>query len=138
AIVVGAAEPEPRRADLLAILGVFAEPLIDSTRYARMIGRERLMASDLISYLFEDKIAEVREETRQEARDEWRSTLTLMVEDAIIARFPSTPISLMSLVHQLHDPRQLQDLHREVLQAPDQPAVEELVRTAARKAARSE
>jgi len=119
AIVVGAAEPEPRRADLLAILGVFAEPLIDSTRYARMIGRERLMASDLISYLIDDTVAdrvakvleeareEVREEARKEARkealEEWRS----MIDDAVVATFPAAPISLIPLIHQLQDSRQL-------------------------------
>src|SRR6266536_2677952 len=49
----------PQQADLLSILGVFAEPLIDHERFVRIVGREKLMASDLLTYLMEEKLAEL-------------------------------------------------------------------------------
>src|SRR5262249_33432687 len=49
-------------ADRYPILGVFAEPLIGHERYVRMVGREKLMASDLLTYLMEEKLAEMRAE----------------------------------------------------------------------------
>jgi hypothetical protein len=60
--------PLPHQADLLNILGVFAEPLIDHERFIRIIGREKLMASDLISYLVEEKLSEI--EAKLEAQFE--------------------------------------------------------------------
>ncbi len=50
----------PQQADLLSILGVFAEPLINHERFVQIVGRERLMASDLLSYLMEEKLAEMQ------------------------------------------------------------------------------
>ena len=37
-----------QQADLLTIFGIFGEPLLATERFVRMIGRERLMGSDLI------------------------------------------------------------------------------------------
>ena len=66
ALVLGQGAAEPRRANLLTILGVFAEPLVGRDRFVRMIGREQLMASDLLSYLMEEKLAELEQERARE------------------------------------------------------------------------
>jgi len=56
-ILKQAASPR-ERADLLTILGIFSAPIIDSGQFVRMIGKEPLMASDLVSYLIEDTVNE--------------------------------------------------------------------------------
>ena len=208
ALVLGQGAAEPRRANLLTILGVFAEPLVGRDRFVRMIGREQLMASDLLSYLMEEKLAELDQERARErealaaerARErdaftaqrealaveratleqavaaerakerealaaEWakeratftaqrealaaeRATLeqavaaerqqvrlersfTRVVEDAVVARFPSTPVALVSAIRRIHDTEVLDRLLQAVLDAPDQQGVEQLLRDAA-------
>src|SRR5262250_846904 len=94
-----------RPADLLSILGVFAEPLIGHERYVRMVGREKLMASDLLTYLMEEKLAEMRAEKddqlaklRAEKEAEQVRVLRQLqqtLEEAVIARFPEAPIALV-------------------------------------------
>ncbi len=72
-VIEGAAElvlhraSRPEQADLLSILGVFAEPVIAVQEFTRMIGRERLMESKLIEYLAEEKIAEATAKATAEA-----------------------------------------------------------------------
>jgi len=39
-------------------MGIFAEPLMETERFVRMVGRERLMTSDLITYLMEERFTE--------------------------------------------------------------------------------
>lgn len=126
--------PLTQQADLLSILGVFAEPLIDSQAFVRLVGKEKLMASDLITYLVDEKVAEIE----KKYADELQQTRTAMsralyqalqeaVEDAVILRFPNTPAVLVRNIRSLSDPEQLASLRRAVLQAPDQPAVEALL-----------
>ena len=179
ALVLGQGAAEPRRANLLTILGVFAEPLVGRDRFVRMIGREQLMASDLLSYLMEEKLAELEQERARERealaaerareRDAFtaqrealaaeraaleqavaaeRATLeqavaaerqqvrlersfTRVVEDAVVARFPSTPVALVSAIRRIHDTEVLDRLLQAVLDAPDQQGVEQLLRDAA-------
>jgi hypothetical protein len=50
------------RGELLLALGTFAEPLFSKERFIRLVTKEQLMATDLISYLLEDKITEMRTE----------------------------------------------------------------------------
>jgi hypothetical protein len=49
---------QPIQSELLVALGVFAEPLMAAERFVRLVTKERLMASDLISLLVEDVIEE--------------------------------------------------------------------------------
>ena len=56
----------PQQADLLSILAIFAEPILDVKRLIEGIGKERFMASDLISYLMEDKLAEIQTKLKLE------------------------------------------------------------------------
>lgn len=166
-----------RQADLLTILGVFAAPLLAPERFVRLIGKERLMASELISYLFKDEFAaleearaaeQVRLEQRYEAerahleqeraaerarleqereaerarleheREAERAhleqtflhALVRTVEDTVSARFPATPVGLLTPLTNLRDAEQLQTLHAALLRAPDQESVERLLREA--------
>lgn len=41
--------------ELLAALGMLAEPLLDTERFLRLVTKERLMQTDLITYLMKDK-----------------------------------------------------------------------------------
>ena len=54
-----------------------------------------------------------------------------VVEDAVVARFPSTPVVLVSAIRRIHDAEVLERLLQAVLDAPDQTSVEQLLRDAA-------
>jgi len=112
AAVVLAQAPLPQQADLLSILGVFAEPLIAPEVFEQMVGKERLMASDLLSYLMKEKLAEALQDAAR---------------DVIVVRFPNTPAMLLHNLHTVTDPGQLKALHSAALTAPDQAAVERLL-----------
>jgi hypothetical protein len=117
----------PQQADLLSILGVFAEPLINHNRFVRIVGREKLMASDLLSYLMEEKLAEL-ESAQQTKIAELEATalrqLQTMLEEAVIARFPNAPIALVHDIRHVTDPQQLQQLNVAVIRADDLAAFE--------------
>ena len=173
ALVLEQGAAEPQRADLLTILGVFAEPLVGRDRFVRLIGREQLMASDLLSYLMEEKLAELEQERAREraalaaerARERaalavaeqalaaersiaeqalaaeraalkrqqlsLEQSFTRVVEEAVVARFPSIPAVLVSAIRRIHGTPRLEQLLQAVLDAPDQPGVEQLLRDAA-------
>jgi hypothetical protein len=154
-LVLAQPEVAGQQADLLTILGIFAEPLFEPAQFLRMIGRERMMASDLLSYLMEEKTAELERERAALEREhvatlereraalererqrvatletQLRRALIQAVEDAMAARFPAAPFALVSEIHRVRDPEQLQQLLRAVLQAPDQASAEQAVREAA-------
>jgi hypothetical protein len=144
--VLAGEEPGQRRADLLTILGVFAEPLLETSRFVRLVGRERLMASDLISYLVDERIAELEQERAaeraalqqeraaeraalQQERAAERAALAQMVVDTVVARFPTTPIAVGEAIRRVRDVQRLQELHAAILRAPDQASVERLLQT---------
>lgn len=77
------------------------------------------MASDLITYLVDEKVAEVERK--------YIEALQLAVEDIAILRFPNTPAFLVRHIRTLTDLDQLAALQRDVLRAPDQAAVEALL-----------
>jgi hypothetical protein len=157
-LVLEQTEQSRRQADLLTILGVFAETFIEPDQFVRMMGRERLMASDLLSLLVEERMAEVRQEraaerealereraAEREALERERAAerealeqqlqqavvqLLEAVEDAIAARFPSIPFGLAKMVEQVRDPVRLQQLHHAVLWATDQASAERAIREA--------
>jgi predicted transposase YdaD len=64
--------PQPQQADLLSILGVFAERIMTIERFAQFVGKERLMESRLLDYLVAEKTAAIRDESRAEGRAEGR------------------------------------------------------------------
>lgn len=115
--------PASQQADLLSILSVFAEPLVAPEAFVAMVGKERLMASDLLSYLVEEKLAEIE----QQHAAELRITLQDATEDVIVARFPDTPIGLVQRLRGMSDPARLKALRAAVLAAPDQAAVEQML-----------
>ncbi len=80
------------------------------------------MGSDLISYLVDEKVAELEQKLAAMLR-----TVQNGVEDAVILRFPNTPAVLVRHIRSLTDLNQLAALQRAVLRAPDQPAVEALL-----------
>ena len=139
--VLAQTEPSRQRADLLSILGVFAEPLLDAIRFLQLMGREQLMASELMDLLVGYKIAEMdakfaemvaeRDAELAEVVAERDAELAELAVDALAARFPSAPISLADLIRQVRGPEALKQLHRAVLHAPDQAAAELVIRDAA-------
>jgi hypothetical protein len=48
----------PVQGELLAALGVFGEPFLETERFIRLVTKERLMATGLISYLFKEQTEE--------------------------------------------------------------------------------
>lgn len=154
ALALERADPGRQQADLLTILGIFAEPLVETARFVRMVGRERLMASDLISYMAGERIAELerqhaaRLEQERAAKEQERAAkeqeraakeqerlaaqaavtaLAGAVEDTVIARFPDMPIAMVAGLRQTRDVERLRELHGAILRAPDQASVERLL-----------
>jgi len=111
-----ATAPAPQQADLLAILGVFAEPLVPVEQFVRRVGKERLMATDLIAYLVDEQVAE------REARHVTELQQTLEV--ALATRFPQAPLELVLRIRRITQAEQLHQLIRAAVQAPSLAAVE--------------
>ncbi len=123
------AMPE-QQAELLTILAVFTEPWIDPARLIELVGRERLMTSNLIQTLVEEQVAErvaERVATLTQERDTLRHALQQAVEDAIIGRFPTTPAILVRNPRHVTDVDHLLQVHQAIIEAPDQAAVERLL-----------
>ena len=116
----------PIQGELLAALGVFAEAVMPTEQFIQLITKERLMATDLISSLMQDKVAEHEQQVAV-----WRQALQESVEDVIIARFPTVPAMLTRKVRTVNDPVRLQRLHQAVLAAADLTEVERLLNEAA-------
>jgi hypothetical protein len=155
ALVLRTTSDAARQAELLAILGVFAEAWTTPARLEAVLGRERLMTSELVTYLMREKIAEL-ERQRAEERAELerqraelerqhageraeleRQTLVQAVEDAMIVRFPGAPFALVDALRAIRDPARLLRLHRAILEAPDQQGAEQAIRAAERSATSS-
>ena len=88
-VVLEGTAPGQTQGDLLNALGIFGEGLIGAEQFGRLIGKERLMSSSLMEYLYKDKLAEVerdhaaertaraefereREEREREREREWQ------------------------------------------------------------------
>ncbi len=117
---------QPAQGELLAALGIFAEPLFTSKAFIRLVTKERLMTTDLITYLMQDKVAEFEQE-----RLAWRQAMQQSVEDVIAARFPDAPLGLTRNIRQIGDPAQLQRTLQAVLAAPTLEDVARLLTAAA-------
>jgi hypothetical protein len=113
--------------ELLAALGIFAEPIFDTERFIRLVTKERLMATDLISLLTADLVEEkatLVEELRA-ARENQARLLQQMIEDVIVIRFPSVPALLIRKLRNINNLDRLEALHRAALQAADLAALEQ-------------
>ncbi len=155
--LVLAQAPSPQQADLLSILGVFGEPFVDAERFVQLVGREQLMSSTLFDYLMKDREAALREELREELRKELhnmyetyeaklqaqeaklhqqrdREQLQQALEGTLMVRFPTAPLTLMRLIHQIQQPALLSRLIVAVQQVPDLAAAEQLLQEAAQQA----
>jgi hypothetical protein len=88
--VVQQQAPRPQQGDLLSILGVFAEPLMETERFKRLVGRERLMESKLFNDLFQERLEECVEERINERVNE-RVTA---VQNELQARFQAEKAEL--------------------------------------------
>jgi hypothetical protein len=117
--------PVTQQADLLSILGVFAEPLIELEAFVRLVGKEKLIASDLITYLVDEKVAEVVAEVERAYMKDAQDA----IEEIVTLRFPNTPIVLVRNIRSVPDRERLSLLRRALLQAPDQAAAERLLAT---------
>lgn len=114
------------------------------------------MASDLVGYLFDDKIAEALQKhevalaarwaTEREALErlaarrgqeaerreravlaQEREAMVRAVQDVLISRFPATPIARAAVITLIQDPLKLHELHRSLLWAPDQASAEHVL-----------
>jgi hypothetical protein len=111
--------PLDQQADLLVILGVFGEPLIPAERFVRLVGKEQLMTSNLITYLVEEEVAE------REARSRYVEDLQRTLEATIAARFPQAPLTLALTIHNITQPDKLHRLIVDVVRATDLATVEQ-------------
>jgi hypothetical protein len=59
-VVANAAMERQAQTDLMSILGLLAEPLLTSARLEAVVGRERLMTSKLVEYLYKEEFDEYR------------------------------------------------------------------------------
>ncbi|MCU0491171.1 MAG: hypothetical protein MUD01_06270 [Chloroflexaceae bacterium] len=130
----------PAQSELLAALGIFAEPLFEAERFLQLVTRERLMASDLISLLTADMEKEIEALEQERAsllqentvlHEQLYQRLQLAVEDIVAARFPNAPLLLSRQLRQITDPDRLQNLIHMVAVAPDLAEIERLVSSTA-------
>jgi hypothetical protein len=143
--------PREQQDNLLSILGVFSEPLVEVQRFVKLVGKERLMSSDLFDYLMKDREEELRGEyeaklqqqetllrqqqetlLRQQQETLLRQELQQLLEDTLLVQFPDAPLALVRDIRQIQQPTELHRLIVAVQQAPDLAAVEQLLRAAAR------
>jgi hypothetical protein len=133
----------PVQGELLAALGIFAEPIFDTERFIRLVTKERLMATDLISLLTADLVEEkatlveekailVEEKAilvkqLRAARENQAHLLQQMIEDVIVIRFPSVPALITRKLRDISDLNRLEALHRAALQATDLAALEQQI-----------
>jgi hypothetical protein len=151
-VVLHSTVRDRRQADLLTILGILAEPVMDARQFVRLMGKEQLMASDLISYLTDELVAErtaalqhqleeertvlqhqlEEERTALQRQLEERAALQRQlqqvlveaIEDTVAARFPQTPAAIVLALRDVQDPKQLRQALRAVQHAADQATVE--------------
>jgi hypothetical protein len=117
--------PQPQQADLLSILGVFAEPLIDSRTFVRFVGRERLMESDLLTYLMQEKTEELKTQLKtqylaeglQQGIEQGIEHMQQALEAAFISRFPDAPVSYVADIRRITEPAHLHRLLVALVQA---------------------
>ena len=149
-VVLEGMAPGQAQGDLLNALGVFGEGLIGAEQFGRLIGKERLMSSSLMEYLYKDKLADVEREhaaeralferereqrereREQREREREQERVRQAVADAVSARFPQAPIAVVLPLQQVRDTERLYQVLRSVVRAQDQAAAEEAIREAAR------
>lgn len=119
----------PLQAELLTALGIFAEPIIHTEQFIRLVTKERLMSSDLLTVLMQDK---VQEYAAREAM--LYQNLQQMVEETVMIRFPQAPARLILLLRSIPDLAQLRAVHRAILQANDLTSVIPMIEHAAQDA----
>lgn len=137
-----------QQSELLAILSVFAEPLIEPEQFIRLVGKEKLMTSGVLSILAAEMVAEktaaieAEKTAALDALDAERvrllraiHTLQRIVEDVTLARFPMIPGIRLRDIEAVTDAEQVRQLAEAILRAPDQATVEYLITDAARRAA---
>ena len=141
-VVLEGMTPGQAQGDLLSALGIFGEGLIGAGEFERLIGKERLMSSSLMEYLYKDKLAGVEREhaaeraqfeSEREQRERERVRVRQAVVDAVSARFPQAPIAVVMPLQQVRDAERLYQVLRSVVRAPDQAAAEEAIREAAQE-----
>lgn len=99
------------------VAGVFGQPFMATERFVRLVGKERLMRSNLVTYLMEEQVSE------REAR--YVEELQNSLEATIAARFPAAPLSLALLIRRIPQPDALHRLIVAVVRAADLAAVEQ-------------
>ncbi len=144
--------PPTQEAHLLAILGIFAAPILEPARFLRLVTKEKLMQSDLIKYLVQDEVAEIEaklaterqarlvaeearlaaEEARLAAEQQARlaaerETLAALVE----ARFPDAPVRVTNLIFRITEVEQLRALRLNLPTIPNLATLEQQLRAAA-------
>jgi hypothetical protein len=107
----------PVQSELLAALGIFAEPLIAIEKFVRLVTKERLMTSDLITYLTMEKTAELEHKLVD--------SLQHATELLIMARFPNARVTIISDIRRVTDEDHLRRLLDTIAQAPDIATVEQ-------------
>jgi Skp family chaperone for outer membrane proteins len=143
--------PHPQQADLLSTLGIFAEPLIEKDRFVRLVGKERLMESQLFRSLMQDKIAELQanfqsekatleaqlqqeqqklQQEQQKLQQEQQKLQQTLVE-TLLTRFPHAPLMLLRDIWQVQHMEHLHTLIVGVVQAADLAAFETLLKQVA-------
>jgi hypothetical protein len=143
----------PIQAELLAALGIFAEPLVDAERFIRLVTKERLMSSDLITLLTADLVEE-KDALLQEKRallhekdallhekdlllqerallaQQVQERLRQAIEDILVTRFPTAPLRITTQLRNVVTPDQLQSLIHVAAIAPDINSIEQAITTA--------
>jgi hypothetical protein len=131
--------PRTDQADLLSILGALAESVMDKERFVRLVGKERILQSELFNYVFQGELeAFEKEKARLEAENaKLVAQLQELVEaakvereatireqhvqqalvEALLTRFQTVPPALVHDIWRVKRPEQAHALIVGIVQA---------------------
>lgn len=139
--------PPTQMNELLSIMAIFSEPLMTRERLIALVGKERIMESEIVNWAVEQILPEkvqaavqaavqeteskLRAEIEAQLRQQECQNLMQSVEDTLLLRFPDAPVMLLRDLRQVQQRDALRSLILAIQQAPDIAAVQQLFRQAA-------
>jgi hypothetical protein len=135
----------PQQHELLSLLTPLTERLLEKDRLIQLVGKERVMQSQVISSLVEEAVeertAEVMKQAEQlkarwqqeqerlrerEQAEQQRQELHQTLLDAIAVRFPNVPVTLLKDIWQVKQTSLFHQMFLDVVKAKDVQELEQL------------
>jgi hypothetical protein len=123
----------PQQHELLSLLTPLTERLLEKDRLIQLVGKERVMQSQVISSLVEEAVEERTaqvmkqlEQERERSEQQRQQQLIQTLLDAIAIRFPNVPVTLLKDIWQVKHPSSFHQMFLDVVKAKDVQELEQL------------